>query len=501
MKYAFLTLSTFFFILAGAQNVEQRDFIKVQQTFKVSLAELTTYGYGTSSAGANSDRQPIASEKDAEIFLDKLVTNRRKDFNVDVAKHLESSLTKYANGSAILFFQQPFDTKKLFGGPAAKKINDEYKKICEEAKILKNSLTEIQKKIKENIQGGTTRSAIVSTQLSPSFVSELNQLRNLEASYLSQIKELETKMDQLKAKFDEARDQIVQEEKIESFVLNKEKRMDSDVEFSNYLLEKDDILLVLLGGENGLAKSKIKLEHLPTSFEIALNDLKDLAVATGVKLPVYADDNNCKIPNPEDSVAISFIYLKKNKIRFPSLITLSNEKLKSDLKFDIHEKTYLGIKVGVSVLANVDRKQFLLENDELTIKLDSVQKQEWKANLMAFFEIYPFGRDIDRISSIFKHEKSVPFTQRIGIAAGIRISNDPLQTFFTGFSIALTKEFSVTFGTAFNKVPEDVTALPVGENATLDYLKKNAAEERKMNFYFGLAISPGGMMKLLGLKK
>ena len=494
MRKILLVLSMFPHLLLAQTNTGN-PVVKLKTSAKISIEDLKAFGYGSNNHQADRNKQPIANEKDAEGFLAKLGTRIN---NTDISYYLKQNLTSYKNGTAILFFQQPFDLKKLYGGDQSETLNSQYKNACVEEKKLANQLKNIETKINELDE---TISKKGSNALTTSFIDDYNRIILMKTSFLSQIEKLNEKMKELNTRYSEQRDQIVQLEKIDHFVLNKEKNENSETDFSSYLLEKDDILVVLLGGDNFLALSNIKIENRPSSFQVSLSDFATLAAEVGSPLPKFHDASTCNLSPPEDSLTITFLYLQRNKFNFPSTIKLENEKLTEPIDISIHEKTFIGLRVGVSVLTNVDRKQFLIEDNELTVKLDTAQQTEWKTNLMTFFEVYPFGRDIDRIGSVFDKGGLKNLEQRIGLTCGVRLSKNPLETFFLGGSLALTRDFTVVVGAALNQIPEDVNSQPIGENISVDYLKENARKKREVNFFFGLSLSPGGMLKTLGLKK
>ncbi|MDN3658667.1 hypothetical protein QWZ08_23690 [Ferruginibacter paludis] len=494
----------------------------------INTDDLRTCGYNNTGAPlaivSNNTKQPISNTDEAAKFLQNLFTLKpaflsnpilsrwMQDYNSD-ANHCQKT-------KIIVFIQHPLDLKKLYQDDInATKAKTKFIEFCNKTNFhsqILDDLTLTRNNLKESLEN---KDELIKCQKFSSTNSDkacaASEVKGKENSFIvSKIKEFSEVEELMKievdliSKFSKEKDsmekvyngylsQFVEKEAIESFFLNKEKR-----EWSKYALEKRDIMFVILGGQNDFAKYKIKINNKTNNFQSNLNDLKDLSTSILGNLPQF-DAIDCSSPKTslrDQEIPISFNLLNDEEIVAPSAISFNDLKDSIKYSFDIHEKVSFGIKVGISA-ALLNRKQFTISADnQLTVQLDDDQKKEWKSNLMALVEWYPFGRDIDRFESIFSKDSKTQLKERIGITTGIRISKDPIQDIYGGISLALSKDFSLGFGIQYHSEPKDQSNLPVGIDATLEYLKSNVSREYKVQSFFALLINPGVVSKLLGLK-
>jgi hypothetical protein len=441
----------------------------------------------------------IAAENFTEIFFREIYP---KELDDPIRIYWDKYYSKDNNKHPSALIMHPIDYKALLGNTDKKeKSANAYMFLCKKSKtlnLLLNSL--LEEKAAQILSAVDNPCGVLKPDITPDNIakklSEINQSINLLQSELTKIdadlKSAEEDVIKYSPKITE------NTEKTLTYMLSKE-----DDKWNDYLLNKSQMLFVIIGGKNDLSNATLKIDNMPSSFQTSFNEFKELTTQLGVLGEAKDGTLCCSAPVITDSITIKFILINKNEIKAPSIITLSEEKSKLNLKFENHEKAMFGLKVGVSA-SRFDRKIFSIDSqNNLTIKPDSLQQNEWKSNLMVMLDWYPAGRDIDRLEPIWKNNKDIAFfdLNRLAVTAGLKLSKDPLESCFLGLSYALTKEFSLTGGIAFIATPKDVQNLPVGVNASLDYLKSNAERKLEPSWFFGITLSPGIMSKALGNKK
>ncbi|WP_256003297.1 hypothetical protein [Pedobacter deserti] len=457
-----------------------------------------------------SDRQPFSSVEEIENFLDKM--NSDESLSSDISIWMRQHLKSYPNGAAIVFVRRPLNLNKLYQNTSAT-IDSLYKVVCKEKHAIKAMLEAYRTEEKTLTKKmAADRTEIVKRSIQNATEKEKRELKKLQSDYtIDQQKHLSLrsliesldkehmgltdKLTELQKQFDEANNFFVEDTtQILSTVITSEHGESSD-----YLLNRRNVLVVLLG--NSFNSHSIQVVNGKKSVDVGLANLMKLATTvTGIKNGAkYERDKDCDPVNPDRSMQLTFFLLKQRSIDPPSALNLTKQEKVVKTLADIHEKSYLGIKVGLG-LHRLENKDFRLNsNNELTIQTDSLRADELKLNLMALVEFYPFGRDYDRLKLITDKD-NIPFHERIGIVAGLKISKDPLESYFAGISLAISKAFNVVAGTSFNKTPEDVDELQVGTNASLEYLRRHSDKQYVPKLYLGISVSPESLFKVFGVK-
>jgi hypothetical protein len=445
---------------------------------------------------------PIINQSAAREFINQIFQNSiSSNIEINIKEYWNELYLKKENKYPAIFISHPIDYKALYGNKVEKdKASNEYEILCKKMKTLTLLLESLFKERDSKILlsvidpcKGLKKD--VDAKIITKEISDINQSINILQIELSKI---ETNIKQIEENINMYSPRIIENnEAILKYILNKEQD-----DWDDYLLNKTQILFVITGGKKDLSNATIKIENKPSSFQTSLIEFEELATQLGVIQKGKDDNQCCKSPELNDSISIKFVLIKKDEIKAPSTICISEEKSKLDLKFDNHEKARFGITVGVSA-SKFERKNFIIDpQNNLTIMTDSLQKNEWKGNLMLMLNWYPTGRDIDRLEPIWKNKKEMGLfdPNRFAITSGLKLSKDPLESCFLGISYSLSKEFSLTGGLAFNATPKNITDLPVGMNASLDYLKSNSERSLVASWYFGITLSPGSMSKALGFK-
>lgn len=496
-----LRIFTATILLCCTHSLKAQDFTELPKTVTISIEQFKSFGY--SGATPDKTKQPISTKEDALNFIQFIYDLNpvelrpiRGQMNIFLAQTNQKQHDKYA----VIVIKHPMDLEKLYAEDATKQaaLAPKYiaalgkkKKLNELVDVIDARGAAIEESAKAIPPGGGEK-VFKQDLLTSAMVKELNELKTLRENTVIQIAPLDKEMADLQASFLKVSSEIKEDAKIESLVLDHYKK-----EWTDYLLDVDEILYVLIGGPEDIQKGKLKIDNKPTSFETDLHDLMDVATSLPVGETIR---DNIKL---NDKIPITFLLVKSNKIKPPSGMTYTMPDTTKKVVYDIHEKARFGISLGFSG-AFVDRKNFSLDaQNELTIVTDDAKKTELKSNLIALFEFSPWGRDIDRLESILGKNKDIKSfdLNRLSLVAGVKLSKDPLQSIYGGLSYAFSKTAALNVGISFNRTPKDVTKLPVGVNATLDYLKENADQELIPKFFFGLSFSPKFLGKSLGIVK
>lgn len=225
------------------------------------------------------------------------------------------------------------------------------------------------------------------------------------------------------------------------------------------------------------AEQDINMPISPSQFKLQFGDT--ISVKTKLKL-------NYKLNDAPKSL----------KLELPGYYFYKEDRLL--ITQDIHERNYLAFSVGGSI-SQLSSRQFSYSNDTISVRLDSVGRENWKSNLLVGLEFYPFGRDMDRFLPIWR-APFANFAQRVGIMGGIQLSKDPLNTYYYGICLSLSKGLTITVGYNYsNQYKNQIVYLP--NIGSVDNAKEYLKRTYERNIYFGIFLSPLQMARTLGLKK
>lgn len=508
MKILFVNTFMLFLVLPFICKAQTDNPLKFKATIKLTMTKIQQYGY-SGEKSIDKKKQPITSKDEALEFLirvrDKETTGTLKE---ELSVVIEDISTNSNSDYAVLVLRHPLNLTKFYGDELSdnlNKANQDFAAACEKLKKVESLIKLTDKKFDSKdakfrfpASAGALAGEPDTAKLTANELKEMNDLSTFRTNLITEKKELERIMEESRKLQKESRAEIVEDTKIETYILNKENE-----EWQDYVLDKKKILLVFIGGIEDFAKAEIKINNKPSSFTTNLNELYQLTTAMGVT-KMAPDQTNCSISDPGlQELPVTFALLSKSKVKPPSDIELGLGKENEKITLPVHEKARFGIKVGFSG-AFVSRKNFSVSSDnKLTIKADSLKQEELKSNLMALIEWMPWGRDIDRLEPVWSKNKDVKTfsLERLGFTAGVKISKDPLQTLYGGIAYSLSKEVALNLGIAFYATPKDIKDLPVTADAALDYLKDNADRKLEPKIYFGISFSPGQLGKALGIIK
>ena len=196
-----------------------------------------------------------------------------------------------------------------------------------------------------------------------------------------------------------------------------------------------------------------------------------------------------------------FPLLTNIEFKVPSQ-TVTRKQNSQQFKQKIHERNHLAFTIGLTG-AQFNVKNYSLDSvrNIAIAKLDSAQQKEWKSNLNANLEFYPFGRDIDRLDPFLSN----PFYRlhtRFGVFGGLRISTDPLSAINAGFTFSYSKTVTLTFGWSWlsNQIANEQQVKVLNKIKTVqeakDYFRR---DYQQSNFTIGIAFAPMQIAKSLGI--
>jgi hypothetical protein len=260
---------------------------------------------------------------------------------------------------------------------------------------------------------------------------------------------------------------------------------DSD-KFSDFVLEKKGkkLFIVLINGDDNLQLSTISIEKEKSYFNKSLVDLISLAKAE-------SSDFKRESKHP---IPIRIIEVKPEALKGPCNVVITAPDL-GEFKLKIHEKSHWSVQVGVS--ANLlNRNSFKMDSTTITISLDSTQKQEWKSNLIAMLVWNPWGVNVDRLDDygIFDYHK-------IGFMAGMRLSTDPIQSFYGGINYSFFSGIYLNAGVTFYSQLQPNQSYTITGVTNVDQAVKYARREYKPEWFIGISFSPSQMMGYLNPSK
>lgn len=282
------------------------------------------------------------------------------------------------------------------------------------------------------------------------------------------------------------------------------KNNETDRKWDEYLLNTKKILLVLIGDENNLQDAHISIEKEKSWTEKSWGDLAGLVNL--IEMMGLSKVSGMK--NQVDSLSVRYVFLKKEKVRSPCFINVTYSSSADPIAVKIHEKNYIDFQVGVSA-SQLSKNQFKIQNKQLIVSLNDDQKKEWKSNLNVLLNIFPFGRDIDRVDPIFmlkiRDKKIGPAAKefiknRIGVHAGMKLSSDPIESFYFGLNLAFSQKININAGWSWiNTIRPAV--YDIGDITTLANAMDYVNRQYSGHFYWGVSFSPSAMVDILGLKK
>ncbi len=268
---------------------------------------------------------------------------------------------------------------------------------------------------------------------------------------------------------------------------------------NSYILEKKQILFVILGGEETIQQSSFKIIRSKSFFRQSFDETIELMNLIGLgamsgKAVVAA------------SAPIRIVELNPEMVKAPCKIEIDYPGRGQDVEVNVHEESNFSLQVGVSA-SEVDKNNLKIENQQLIVELDNTQKEEWKSNLSVFLTFHP-GRDIDRFKPIWKQDLRERGIQsdawkwytykRMGLFTGLKLSVDPIENLYLGLNYAITKEFYINYGIVWqNQVVPSVT--DIGTITSVDDALEYTDREYKSSQFIGISFSPSSLIDILGL--
>jgi hypothetical protein len=297
------------------------------------------------------------------------------------------------------------------------------------------------------------------------------------------------------------KDLITAEDKIITKVLHTVEKDSSGIptyKWSETLIEIDSIeILCFYDTDNPIALS-LNYEELKSHFGKDLEGLVELIKLIQPMSPITFASSDVA------TLALKATYIKVNPsyLRAPfklHLIKQPDGGEKDTTTVFVDERYHFSLISGISS-SLLTRSQFTYSENDLTITLDSANKEEWKENLMVGFTFSLGGRTSKyapkfRLSSYKDKENS--FWKRTSLMAGCKLSTRPFDHLYLGMTHDFSKNITVMFGINQPKDLNDQT-IEVGPDESVNKVVRNAVRTTgDITFFWGIAFSPTEMLKLL----
>ncbi len=592
MKFTFLllvALGTLMGVVRGQSAAKINDGVQLRYTLYIPHKEFIEYCQDNLGSG----KKPIQTAQDAAVLLrtlqHQLIKSRKRE-----AAEIELWLESYANTemlgekSAIVFLQHSVNPASL-----------NLQRSRSERDVLKSKCEEVYKEMK--VVANTTNSARSSfvteftDDKAPAILARLQTLGLLD----QKLKDLGKCYEESLKKYREFLPCYEEGNAIEQFVLNRENR-----KWTDFLLNKKEIMVCAIGGAKDLQKGKVVIELKNTVLQTSLGELGQLATGLGIpgfqafglgmiekeivevakahvevsenlsekkeektdletkvaktekqataskfrtekraltqtateqkaearrigdeikklneqkaKLEVSLAELTRKVLNPialpeainfekldEDlsAIPITFMVLNTDEFRAPATIRVQGAEIKEELSYEIHERNKFAVTVGVA--ANMLNERLFQPNDQKTeLDISAKDTQTLKSSLFALLDYCPAGRVLERMNFVLDKDPGVPVMspQRFSLVGGVKLSKDPLEKIYMGIGYALSRGTRLTAGFLYARVPVEKT-VAITPTTSLDYLRDNADREYKPYWFFGVTVTPGSMIKTLGLGK
>jgi hypothetical protein len=259
------------------------------------------------------------------------------------------------------------------------------------------------------------------------------------------------------------------------------------------IVGKNQLLLVIIGRNPKLAEVTLEIRNDKSAFERELGDL--INVAKGMKaaredeetLPVWIMEANPDAILPPSRVAVQWSSGKDSAVLF------------------LKEKVMLGIRVGLSA-SQVGLKSFRIENQQLVVSGDEAQHADWRSALAVMLEIH-MPRDEEAMeplwgNGVWQGGWDILYNltlQRLGVVGGIRLSTDPLESWYLGLNYSVTPELGIILGRQGSNQPKDGT-YSIGNITSLSeadkFMRRKYAAPK---FFMGLSFTPRAIGRALGV--
>ncbi|HYD92301.1 MAG TPA: hypothetical protein VEA37_12540, partial [Flavobacterium sp.] len=386
----------------------QQPFVQVQKSILIDREEFVRFGYLPKPTTVTTviDRQPFSSKEEIESFVSNIISEHRADLPGAISSWIGQNLSSYDDG-ALIFIRHGFDLDKLFSNKH-ESIAKEYDEVCAKYNDAIGDLNTFRKdydtltanyranqqkissleseigELQEKSQTKTIKNQIASKQkektavvlANAALIPRLNQLRSLIESHSKDAQTFFAEMKTLQKNYDEAKKFIIEDTgQVHQDILAME-----NYEWSDYLLNKRNIMLVVVGGSNTFKNYEVQITNRKKKYQEELTDLMQIVQYSGIPVPPSFDEKlleGCEPAAGEPvKVPVTFVLIKRSRVDPPSSIELVQNKTVKHNLASIHEKSFVGIKVGVSLLS-VDQKQFLIgANNKLNIEPDSLDAEE-----------------------------------------------------------------------------------------------------------------------------
>jgi hypothetical protein len=269
-----------------------------------------------------------------------------------------------------------------------------------------------------------------------------------------------------------------------------------ECKWSETLIEIDTIELLCFYKKDKPIDLSLDYDELQSHFSKELKSLIKLIDLTYPPDGLEAARSSGIMPLQTKHVLINPDYIRPP---FNLLLMYTNGDEKDTTTVFVDERYHFSLITGVSS-SLLTRSQFSYDENDLTITLDSANKEEWKANLMVGLTFSLGGRTSKyapkfRLSSY--KEKENNFWKRTSLMAGCKLSIRPFDHLYLGMTHDFSKNITVMFG--INQ-PQDLIdqTVEIGPDESVNKTLRNASRTTgDITFFWGIAFSPTEMLKML----
>jgi hypothetical protein len=259
------------------------------------------------------------------------------------------------------------------------------------------------------------------------------------------------------------------------------------------IVGENGLLIVVVGNNPKLAEVALKIRNEKSRFERELGDLIELA--KGLKT----------IREGDGALPVSIMEANPDAILPPSRAAIRWSSGTDSTVLYFKERVMLGLRVGLGA-TQVNLKSFKIENQQLVVSGDETQHADWRSTFAVMLEIH-MPRDEEALEplwgkGVWQGGWDILYNvtlQRLGVVGGIRLSTDPLESWYLGLNYTVTPEIGIIVGQQGINQPGNGT-YSIGNITSLSdadrYMKRKYVAPK---LFVGLSFTPRAIGKALGV--
>jgi hypothetical protein len=297
----------------------------------------------------------------------------------------------------------------------------------------------------------------------------------------------------LSAQKDAMRDGIVESDSVAHAVLfYRQKYVWNEPSTGIDIVGRNQLLLVVIGRNPRLAEVTLGIRNNKNRFERELGDLVELV-------------KGLKGMREEETLPVCIIEAKQDAIVPPSNVTVRWSSGKDSTTLSFKERVMLGIRVGLGA-SQFSLKSFKIEDRQLVISGDEAQHADWRSSFAAMLEIH-MPRDEEALEplwgkGVWQGGWDILYNltlQRLGVIGGIRLSTDPLESWYLGLNYSVTPEIGIVVGQQGINQPKDGAYSIGGITSLADADRFTRRRYAAPKFFVGLSFTPRAIGRAMGV--